>query len=398
MPPKAKPNAAAKADVAKKQKQVEDKTFGLKNKNKSKTVQKYVQHLQQGVTTAKKHAGVTDPKDLQKKKREDAAARDKELNDIFKVAISQPKVPAGVDPKSILCEFYRRGQCAKGFKCKFSHDLGVERKVEKIDLFSDRRDGDEESKTMEDWDQDKLKEVVAQKGAEYKNKNKATEIVCKFFLEAVEKKQYGWFWTCPNGGQECPYRHALPQGYVLKSQMKALLEEEQASRVTIEEEIEMRRHATTTVTPLTTALFQEWKRKKEVEKEKERAAEQAHRFKSDRMSGRELFSHDASLFVDDEDGFAAYERDEEEEEEARPIEAGSSASHAPSANGAAHPDVPSSSGTALELNEEEEELLLEEEEDEELDLDLLEEKLEAELAHNTLEDPPRNQAKDKPGA
>ena len=47
----------------------------------------------------------------------------------------------GVDPKSIVCEFYRRGQCAKGFKCKYSHDLNVERKGEKIDLYSDKRDG-----------------------------------------------------------------------------------------------------------------------------------------------------------------------------------------------------------------------------------------------------------------
>ncbi len=28
------------------------------------------------------------------------------------------------------------------------------------------------------------------------------------------------FWQCPNG-KECKYRHALPPGYVLKSQMKA---------------------------------------------------------------------------------------------------------------------------------------------------------------------------------
>lgn len=61
--------------------------------------------------------------------------------------------------------------------------------------------------------------------------------VCKHFLEAVEKKQYGWFWTCPNGGKNCHYRHALPPGYVLKSQMKALLEEE-ADKLPIEEEIE----------------------------------------------------------------------------------------------------------------------------------------------------------------
>lgn len=44
MPPK-----QSKADVAKKQKVVEDKTFGLKNKNKSKQVQKYVQNLKQSV-------------------------------------------------------------------------------------------------------------------------------------------------------------------------------------------------------------------------------------------------------------------------------------------------------------------------------------------------------------
>lgn len=61
--------------------------------------------------------------------------------------------------------------------------------------------------------------------------------VCKYFLEAVEKKQYGWFWVCPNGGKDCHYRHALPPGYVLKSQMKALLEEA-ADKVPIEEEIE----------------------------------------------------------------------------------------------------------------------------------------------------------------
>lgn len=49
----------------------------------------------------------------------------------------------GVDPKSILCEFFKAGQCTKGFKCKFSHDLNVQRKGEKIDIYSDKRDGGE---------------------------------------------------------------------------------------------------------------------------------------------------------------------------------------------------------------------------------------------------------------
>lgn len=48
---------------------------------------------------------------------------------------------SGVDPKSILCEHFKVGQCAKGFKCKFSHDLNIQRKGEKIDIYSDKRDG-----------------------------------------------------------------------------------------------------------------------------------------------------------------------------------------------------------------------------------------------------------------
>lgn len=49
-------------------------------------------------------------------------------------------IDLGVDPKSILCEFFKAGQCAKGFKCKFSHDLNIQRKGEKIDIYSDKRD------------------------------------------------------------------------------------------------------------------------------------------------------------------------------------------------------------------------------------------------------------------
>ena len=47
---------------------------------------------------------------------------------------------AGVDPKSIVCEYFRHGRCTKGFKCKFAHDLNVERKGGKIDLFTERQD------------------------------------------------------------------------------------------------------------------------------------------------------------------------------------------------------------------------------------------------------------------
>ena len=41
---------------------------------------------------------------------------------------------AGVDPKSIVCEYFKAGKCQKGFKCKFSHDLNVKAKK---DIFTD---------------------------------------------------------------------------------------------------------------------------------------------------------------------------------------------------------------------------------------------------------------------
>ncbi|XP_052176041.1 zinc finger CCCH domain-containing protein 11 isoform X2 [Diospyros lotus] len=301
MPPKQQ----SKVDLAKKQKIIEDKTFGLKNKNKSKNVQKYVQSLKQSVQPK------TDPtKVTAKKKKEEDKAKDKELNDLFKIAVTQPKVPVGVDPKSILCEFYKVGQCAKGFKCKFSHDLNVQRKGEKIDIYSDKRDQED---TMEDWDQETLEKVIASKNEEY-NQNKPTEIVCKYFLDAVEKKQYGWFWVCPNGGKDCHYRHALPPGYVLKSQMKALLEEE-SERIPVEEEIENQRAKVTTTTPMTAELFLQWKKKNMEEREASLAAQRAERAKNDRMSGRELFLSDSSWFVDDVEACQNYQRDEESNEQ-----------------------------------------------------------------------------------
>jgi hypothetical protein len=46
--------------------------------------------------------------------------------------------------------------------------------------------------------------VVKEKHGAEKPSN-ATNIICKFFLDAVEGRQYGWFWKCPNGS-DCKYR------------------------------------------------------------------------------------------------------------------------------------------------------------------------------------------------
>jgi len=45
-----------------------------------------------------------------------------------------------VDPKSVLCVFFKQGMCQKGDKCKFSHDLEIERKAEKKNIYVDKRD------------------------------------------------------------------------------------------------------------------------------------------------------------------------------------------------------------------------------------------------------------------
>ena len=99
------------------------------------------------------------------------------LNQIFKPV---QKVEKGADPKSVLCAFYKQGQCSKGDKCKFSHDLSMERKSEKKSVYVDMRENED---SMENWDEEKLKEVVAKKHGEREKKLPPTEIICKHFLE-----------------------------------------------------------------------------------------------------------------------------------------------------------------------------------------------------------------------
>jgi len=68
---------------------------------------------------------------LDKKEKEKEKEKIKLETDIFKPVIVQPKAPIGVDPKSIVCEFFKKGLCTKGDKCKYSHNLEQTRKAEK---------------------------------------------------------------------------------------------------------------------------------------------------------------------------------------------------------------------------------------------------------------------------
>ena len=102
-------------------------------------------------------------------------------------------------------------------------------------MYVDARDVEADGETMESWDEIKLQEVVDKKHSA--EKTNSTTIICKYFLEAVEKSLYGWFWECTNGGR-CIYRHALPPGYVLKKDKK---KEDREDKISLEELIETER-------------------------------------------------------------------------------------------------------------------------------------------------------------
>jgi hypothetical protein len=133
--------------------------------------------------------------------------------------------------------------CDKGKKCKYSHDLELDGKSAKIDLYTDPRD---------------KKDVIRDTAR--------TDITCQHFIEAVEKNVYGWLWECPNGGDKCVYMHALPAGYVLskdkKDAAKALEDEE--DELTLEEIIEEERAKLEhdKLTPVTKDSFFAWKKRK----------------------------------------------------------------------------------------------------------------------------------------
>ncbi|KAL4782260.1 hypothetical protein BJX76DRAFT_297824 [Aspergillus varians] len=305
MPPK-------KADQPKKKKAtVDDKTFGMKNK-KGGSAKKQIAQL----AVQASHSKTADEKRKQlEKERREAEKRaseqaKKEAMELFK-PLQVQKVPFGVDPKTVLCMFYKQGHCEKGRKCKFSHDPNVERKAAKKDLYTDSRENEEEEKkksdSMDQWDEEKLRKVIVSK---HGNPRTTTDKVCKYFIEAVENQKYGWFWTCPNGGDKCMYKHSLPPGFILKTKEqraaeKALMDKSPLKTLTLEDWLESERHKLTgELTPVTPETFAKWKTDRI---SKKAAEEQARKAKED--TGRSLFES-GNWRTEDSDA----DSDEEEEE------------------------------------------------------------------------------------
>ena len=128
--------------------------------------------------------------------------------------------------------------------------------------------------------------------------------VCKYFIEAVENKTYGWFWGCPNG-DKCMYRHALPPGFTLKSEMKKKDAEDEISlEMLVEKE---RASLGAGVTKVTLETFLAWKARKLTEKKDEKTRQEAKKqndFKlgfHNGLTGRDLFTFNPDLIANDDD-------------------------------------------------------------------------------------------------
>ncbi|XP_075529594.1 zinc finger CCCH domain-containing protein 15 [Dermacentor variabilis] len=307
MPPKKKaPEPSKKTEMKKKEKVIEDKTFGLKNKKGAKT-QKFIQQVQHQVKFGNQPAKKVEAQAKNEKKKTET----EDLNQLLFRPVQ--KVEKGADPKSVLCAFFKQGTCGKGDKCKFSHDLTIERKAEKRDIYTDMRDQD----TMDNWDEAKLAEVVEKKHGEAERRMPKTDIICKHFLDALEQNKYGWFWECPNGGQKCHYRHAVPPGFVLKKNKKNLDEVKTEDTLTIEDLIETERAKIGGNLPrITLESFLAWKKAKIREKqdteqkERDRKRDEFKAGRSIGLSGRDMFTFRPELAQDDgqdEEGEEAYD-------------------------------------------------------------------------------------------
>uniref|UniRef100_A0A8C4QND6 Zinc finger CCCH domain-containing protein 15 n=1 Tax=Eptatretus burgeri TaxID=7764 RepID=A0A8C4QND6_EPTBU len=186
-------------------------------------------------------------------------------------------------------------------------------RVKNVVFTFDIRDEETEKESVNKWDEQKLEEASLKYGADDKRKPK-TSIICKHFLDALEKEKYGWFWNCPNG-ENCIYRHALPPGFVLKKDAK---KEEKEEEISLEDLIERERAVLgPNVNKLTLEAFIQWKKKKREEK-KEKALTALEKRKADfkagktfGISGREIFEFHPDLVSADDDEAAEtqYERE-----------------------------------------------------------------------------------------
>lgn len=303
MPPKGN-QPSAKTIQKEKQKIIEDRTFGLKNKNKSKKVQEYIQQVTKNIQNAR-YPGQTQNRQQQstaelnaKRKEEEKKAQ---MLAMLRSSLRQPPIPEGANPKDFPCIFFLHNCCDKGDKCRYSHNNDTSHReapskkepVEEASAEAKAASGDEEkisalSQALGKLDlyrdmREQLMEYNARQQANKSGKNyesilqeykeryqtrfgdrKVSKETCPNYLAACKKREIGWGFKCPQEEKTgyCEFRHCLPPGYVIEEKKKVEVIDKDLDYVEIEEDIERRRNEITSGTPVNPTTFAEWKKKR----------------------------------------------------------------------------------------------------------------------------------------
>ena len=130
-----KPDIGKKTEKKMKEKVIEDKTFGLKMKNKSKTVQNFIKGVENTVKNGGRSGQALLDEEFaaraEKKRLKEEEAFLHSLNKTVKI-IKDNEESDDEGKKSIVCQDFKDGFCEHGNDCKFSHDLNLEYNVSLI--------------------------------------------------------------------------------------------------------------------------------------------------------------------------------------------------------------------------------------------------------------------------
>lgn len=280
MPPK----GVDKAKQAQKEKIAVDKTFGLKNKNKSKVVQKYIKSINQNIQGAPK-GGKEEQERKEKAAKEKEIAKSALMNSLFNMQTD--KKGRAYDPVA-----KKQAKQAEEEAIAAGKKLKDEIKKEIIEgVANSIRLTNPKGIRMSELGGHAIVMALKDKHAEH-----FKTLSLLLFIKANEKV----FWTDDEESSNPIIR--------CTEDVEAEVAPDDRP---IEEIIEERRRALPPGgTPVTLQSFQAWKEKREaerlakVEANRSEAAKKSGTKALQGLSGRDLFTYDASLFVDD-DGAAS---------------------------------------------------------------------------------------------
>ena len=101
-----------------------DKMFGLKNKAAGKAAQEALTDAERALKSIPGEQQKAEAKARENAKRKEAELKaQKEFDDEIRRSIRQPKVPEGVDPKTVLCEYFKMKVCLGRPQLPVLHDF-----------------------------------------------------------------------------------------------------------------------------------------------------------------------------------------------------------------------------------------------------------------------------------